>query len=64
MALRQDSVRLLVADDVGVGKTVEALLIVRELIERRKIKRFAVVCLPHLCDQWQEEIRSKLTSRQ
>jgi superfamily II DNA or RNA helicase len=60
MALRQDVVRLLVADDVGVGKTIEALLIVRELLERRKIKRFAVVCLPHLCDQWQEEIRSKL----
>jgi superfamily II DNA or RNA helicase len=60
MALRQESVRLLVADDVGVGKTVEALLVVRELLERRKIKRFAVVCLPHLCEQWQDEIRNKL----
>jgi superfamily II DNA or RNA helicase len=60
MALRQDVVRLLIADDVGVGKTIEALLVVRELLERRKIKRFAVVCLPHLCEQWQEEIRSKL----
>src|SRR5437016_10534455 len=57
MALRQESVRLLVADDVGVGKTVEALLVVKELLERRKIKRFAVVCLPHLCEQWQAEIR-------
>jgi superfamily II DNA or RNA helicase len=60
MALRQERVRLLVADDVGVGKTVEALLIVRELLERRRIKRFAVVCLPHLCEQWQDEIRDKL----
>jgi superfamily II DNA or RNA helicase len=60
MALRQDTVRLLIADDVGVGKTIETLLIIRELLERRTIKRFAVVCLPHLCDQWQEEIRSKL----
>lgn len=60
MALRQESVRLLVADDVGVGKTVEALLVVKELLERRKITRFAVVCLPHLCDQWQAEIRDKL----
>jgi superfamily II DNA or RNA helicase len=60
MALRQESVRLLIADDVGVGKTVEALLVVRELLERRKIKRFAVVCLPHLCEQWQDEIRDKL----
>ena len=60
MALRQESVRLLIADDVGVGKTVEALLIVKELLERRKIKRFAVICLPHLCEQWQAEIRAKL----
>jgi superfamily II DNA or RNA helicase len=60
MALRQDAVRLLIADDVGVGKTIEALLIVKELLERRKIKRFAIVCLPHLCEQWQEEIRAKL----
>ena len=60
MALRQETPRLLIADDVGVGKTMEALLVVKELLERRKIKRFAVVCLPHLCDQWQEEIRAKL----
>jgi superfamily II DNA or RNA helicase len=60
MALRQSTVRLLIADDVGVGKTIEALLLIRELMERRKITRFAVVCLPHLCEQWQEEIRNKL----
>jgi superfamily II DNA or RNA helicase len=60
MALKMDTVRLLVADDVGVGKTVESLLILREMMERGTIKRFAVVCLPHLCDQWQEEIRNKL----
>ena len=42
------------------ARPIEALLIVRELLERRKIKRFAVVCLPHLCEQWQEEIRAKL----
>ncbi|MFO1419823.1 MAG: helicase-related protein [Candidatus Competibacteraceae bacterium] len=60
MALRQDRPRLLIADDVGVGKTVEALLVVRELLERRGIERFAVVCLPHLCEQWQAEIRDKL----
>jgi SNF2-related domain len=60
MALRHEPVRLLVADDVGVGKTIEALLIARELLERRVINRFAVLCLPHLCDQWQEEIRAKI----
>ena len=59
MALRQENVRMLISDDVGVGKTVETLLIVKELLERRKIKRFAVICLPHLCEQWQQELREK-----
>lgn len=62
MALRHADapVRMLIADDVGVGKSVESLLIVREFLERRRIKRFAVICLPHLCEQWQAEIRNKL----
>ena len=60
MALRLETVRLLIADDVGVGKTIEALLIVREMMERAQVERFAVICLPHLCDQWQEECRAKL----
>ena len=60
MALRQDVVRLLIADDVGVGKTVEALLVLREMMERAQVTRFAVICLPHLCDQWQQELRAKL----
>ena len=34
MALRQDPVRLLIADDVGIGKTVEAGLIARELLDQ------------------------------
>jgi superfamily II DNA or RNA helicase len=59
MALKQPKVRLLIADDVGVGKTIEALLIAKELFERKEIKRFAIVCLPHLCDQWQDEIKNK-----
>lgn len=59
MALKQENVRLLVADDVGVGKTLEALLIVKELLERREISRFSVVCLPHLCDQWKAELKDK-----
>ncbi|HNW74277.1 MAG TPA: helicase-related protein [Bacteroidales bacterium] len=60
MALKQDKVRLLIADDVGVGKTVEALIILKELMERGEVKRFAVVCLPHLCEQWQQELKDKL----
>jgi superfamily II DNA or RNA helicase len=59
MALKQDTTRLLIADDVGVGKTIEALLIAKELFERKEIKRFAIVCLPHLCDQWQDELKNK-----
>ncbi len=59
MALKQDTTRLLIADDVGVGKTIEALLVAKELYERKEIKRFAIVCLPHLCDQWQDELKNK-----
>ncbi len=59
MALRLDPVRLLIADDVGVGKTIEALLIARELWERNEIKRLAVICPPYLCDQWQRELIEK-----
>src|SRR5512133_788477 len=60
MALKMTSpIRLLVADDVGVGKTIEALLILKELLERREIKRFAIIVLPHLCEQWQAELKNK-----
>jgi len=59
MALRLDPVRMLIADDVGVGKTIEALLIARELWERGEIRRLAVLCPPYLCDQWQRELRDK-----
>ncbi|MCK4469608.1 MAG: DEAD/DEAH box helicase, partial [Desulfobacterales bacterium] len=60
MALKQESpIRLLIADDVGVGKTIEALIILKELLERRVIKRFAVIVLPHLCEQWQAELKDK-----
>ena len=53
MALQLDPVRLLIADDVGVGKTIEALLIARELLDRGEIHRIAVLCPPHLAEQWQ-----------
>jgi hypothetical protein len=59
MALRLDPVRLLIADDVGVGKTIEAGLIARELWERGEIRRMAVLCPPYLCDQWQKELKEK-----
>lgn len=59
MALRLDPIRLLIADDVGVGKTVEALLVARELLDRGEIDRIAVLAPPHLADQWQAEMRDK-----
>ncbi len=51
MALRMEPVRLLVADDVGVGKTIEAALIARELLDRGVAKRLAVICPPHVGKQ-------------
>ena len=59
MALELDPVRLLVADDVGIGKTVEACLIARELLDRGEIRRIAVLCPPHLAEQWQRELAEK-----
>lgn len=59
MALRLDVIRLMIADDVGIGKTIEAGLIARELLDRGEISNFAVICLPHLCEQWQEELKNK-----
>ena len=59
MALRQDPVRLLIADDVGIGKTVESLLIARELLDRGEIQRLAGLCPPHLAEQWQRAMRQQ-----
>lgn len=58
MALRLNTVRLLIADDVGIGKTIEAGLIVRELMDRGEVTRLAVLCPPHLVEQWQQELAS------
>jgi superfamily II DNA or RNA helicase len=59
MALRLPVVRLLIADDVGIGKTIEAGLIVRELFDRGEISRCAVLCPPHLVEQWQSELENR-----
>ncbi len=59
MALKLDTVRLLIADDVGIGKTIEAGLIARELLDRAEIDRLCVICPPHLCGQWQQELADK-----
>lgn len=59
MALKLDPVRMLIADDVGIGKTIEASLIARELLDRSEIGRLAVLCPPHLAEQWQRELAEK-----
>ena len=59
MAMRLDPVRMLIADGVGIGKTVEACLIAKELIERGEVTRMAVLCPPHLAEQWQKELSEK-----
>lgn len=63
MALKLDPVRLLVADDVGIGKTIEAALIARELLDRGDIERFAVLCPPHLVGQWVTELEGRFHLR-
>lgn len=59
MALRLRPVRLLIADDVGVGKTIEAGLVVRELLDSKEARRVAVLVPPHLMEQWVYELREK-----
>jgi len=59
MALKLDPVRLLIADDVGIGKTVEAALVARELLDQGDARRLAVLCPPHLAEQWQAELAEK-----
>lgn len=59
MALRLDIKRLLIADDVGIGKTIEAGMILREMMDRGDIDRFTVLCPPHLVDQWVSELAEK-----
>lgn len=59
MALRQDPVRIMISDDVGIGKTIESCLIARELIDRAECRRTCILCPPHLAEQWQQELKSK-----
>lgn len=51
--------RLIIADEVGLGKTIESALIWMELQARRQAERLLVVCPKTLAEKWREELRSK-----
>lgn len=58
-ALSASRTNLLLADDVGLGKTVEAGLVVQELLLRHRARTAIVVCPPSLAVKWQDEMREK-----
>ncbi|WP_298068843.1 SNF2-related protein [uncultured Mailhella sp.] len=51
--------RLILADEVGLGKTIEAGLIWIEMQARRRGKRLLVICPPTLADKWETELKDK-----
>jgi superfamily II DNA or RNA helicase len=58
-ALLLPRVNLFIADDVGLGKTIEAGLIARELLIRKKVKDIVVICPPSVLPQWQSELEQR-----
>ena len=58
-ALAMPRVNLLIADDVGLGKTIEAGLVVQEMLLRHRARRVIVVCPASLTLKWQEEMDAK-----
>lgn len=60
-ALRMPRVNLLLADDVGLGKTIEAGLILSELLIRRRVNRVLILTPASLRIQWRDEMWSKFS---
>jgi SNF2 family DNA or RNA helicase len=58
-ALLLPRVNLFIADDVGLGKTIEAGLIARELLLRKKAREIVVSCPPSMLLQWQDELENR-----
>jgi SNF2 family DNA or RNA helicase len=58
-ALQLPRVNLFIADDVGPGKTIEAGLIVRELLLRRRVAEVVVACPSVILEQRQEEMQER-----
>ena len=61
--LKLPTVRFLLADDVGAGKTIMAGLLVRELKLRGLVERVLVVCPSNLAFQWQREFEEKFDEK-
>jgi superfamily II DNA/RNA helicase len=59
LALRLPRVNLFIADDVGLGKTIEAGLIARELLLRRRISNIVVAAPPSMLTQWKDELEQR-----
>jgi ERCC4-related helicase len=58
-AIRMPRANLLVADDVGLGKTIEAGLVILELILRHRARRILIACPSSLQLQWRDQMRDK-----
>jgi SNF2 family DNA or RNA helicase len=58
-ALRLPRVNLFIADDTGLGKTIEAGLIARELLLRKKAKTIVVATPPSVLEQWKAELEER-----
>lgn len=55
--------RALLSDEVGLGKTIEAGLVLKEYVTRGLVRRFLVLTVPSLIDQWAEELETKFSLR-
>ncbi len=58
-ALQMPRVNLLIADDVGLGKTIEAGLVVEEMILRQRVRTVLIICPSSIQIQWQEQLHEK-----
>lgn len=58
-AIQMPRVNLLIADDVGLGKTIEAGLVAQELLIRHRARRILIVCPAALQVQWHDQMRDK-----
>jgi len=58
-ALQSARTNLLLADDVGLGKTIEAGMVVEELLLRHRARSVIIVCPPSLSLKWRDEMREK-----